>query len=233
MAVPVAEVVAEHYKTPGADVLLLSELGDRLIELGAWPAADEKRPLHDVVKASKGVVMVRKENSPSFIPIVLEGDEARAMAAIADHEKRRLLSGLARPVLFAFTREIPLGDKMFLEFGTKTTFHVGEEPPPEAKVVDEEFRSPGLAVSDLGQVPVAELEKLELNIRAWCERHSVAFTDLMKPRRSPARAPLAAAVATAARPGSALERLYAAQPVDIASRLSIPMDIALTLSRLP
>ena len=101
--------------------------------------------------------------------------------------------------------------------------------------VDADLRLPGVDAADIDGLDAATAGDLEARIRAWCDRHQIDAASLVRLRRrhgKPAEATTAAAPGRAGA-SSALERLYEAQEPHIAKRLTVPIDIALVLSRIP
>lgn len=222
-------LVKEHYKDPDAEILLLSNIGMKLTKQGLWPPANDKRTLFDAAQDTPGVTPVRDHQARSFIPVVLEGDEPRAIKAIDAHKIRFVMRSYPRALLLAFTLEIADGQIMSLKLGPKITYQGGPTLEEGTLRVDDDLRLPGLDIFDLPSLSDDEIEKLATNIRAWCERHQVNQSDLV---RTQTRKPEPAAVPAASN-SSALERLYAAQLPEVAKKLIVPIDIALALSRLP
>ncbi|AMK26129.1 hypothetical protein [Sphingobium sp. TKS] len=221
-------LVEEHYKDPKAGLLLLSQIGMQLTEAGLWPSAHDKRTLYDAVEATAAVKAVRDDDAKSFIAVVLAGDEQRAIRAIDDRRKRHFLRGLPRALLLAFTLATPQDQIMSVLIGHKITYSVGPELAEGAIRVDEDLRLPGLTVMDIAALGDEEVEQIDTRVRAWCERHNIDPASLA---RMPAK-PGPPAPAPSFKGSSALERLYAAQDPDVAKRLTVPIDIALALSRM-
>lgn len=226
----IRKLVEEHYADGEAGILLLSDIGMRLTEENHWPPANDKRTLYEAAKATQGIALVRDESAKSFIAVVNEGDEQRAIRAIADRHKRFFLRGLPRAFLLAFTLDVAEGHVMTVRLGPRISYLTGTAPEEGTIIVDQDLRLPGLDAINLSELPDADVEKLDTNIRTWCERHHVDPASLARVDRRLAKASLPPA---APRQSSALERLYAAQEPEIAKRLSVPIDIALALSRMP
>jgi hypothetical protein len=136
---------------------------------------------------------------------------------------------LPRALLLAFTLDLPEGQKIFVQLAPRVSYIVGQDGGGgDAIAVDPDLRLPGLDLDQLDAQMAQGAEQLEGKIREWCTRHQLEPQTLARKSHpaAPSRQP-------ATKPASALERLYAAQEADVAKRLSIPLDIALTLSRLP
>lgn len=226
----IKRLVEEHYADAEADVLLLSNLGMRLTKAGLWPPPNDNRQLIEAAEATTDVTVVRDETAKSFITIVRTGDEQRAVRAIANRQKRYFLRGLPRALLLAFTLDMAEGQVMALRLGPKITYIGGPAAEEGSIVVDQDLRLPGLDALDVTALSETDVERLETNIKAWCERHEVDPASLIRlhSKSGAAKAPVVAPAQS-----SALERLYAAQEPDVAKRLSVPIDIALALSRMP
>jgi hypothetical protein len=222
-------LVEEHYKAPEAEILLLSNLGMKLSKAELWPPAHDKHTLYDAVAATPGVRLVRDEEAKSFIIVVLAGDEQRAVRAIEDRRKRYFLRGLPRALLLAFTLDVAAGQIMSVRLDRKISYHGGAELGEGSVLVDDDLRLPGLDAIDITALSETDVEKLDTSIRAWCERHQIDPASLARiPVKPGATPPVATPMVS-----SALERLYAAQDPDVAKRLTVPIDIALALSRIP
>ncbi|MBO9579656.1 MAG: hypothetical protein J7498_02045 [Sphingobium sp.] len=227
----ITTLVEEHYAEAGANILLLSNIGMRLTKQGRWPPANDKRTLYEVAEATPGIALIRDEIAKSFIAVVKVGEEQRAISAITDRHKRFFLRGLPRAFLLAFTLDTAEGQVMAVRLGPKISYLAGPNVEDGTIIVDEDLRLPGLDAINLADLPDADVEKLDTNIREWCDRHHIDPSSLARvDHRSPSKAAPAPA---APKQSSALERLYAAQDPDVAKRLSVPIDIALTLSRMP
>jgi hypothetical protein len=226
----IASIVAEHYQQGEQRLLMLSNLGARLSKLGHWPLPPgDKRTLFDVVEAVPKVSVVVDPESKSFIAVVPAGQEKLAHDAIAARRHLYFLRGLPRALLLAFTLDLAEGQKIFVQLAPRVSYIVGQDAGvADAIVVDPDLRLPGLDVDQLDAQALQSAEQLEGKIREWCARHQLEPQTLARKPR-----PAASTRQPATKPSSALERLYAAQEPDEAKRLSIPLDIALTLSRLP
>ncbi len=225
----IAKRVAAHYATHGAPVLLLSDLGFQLKEAGIWPASGDTRSLRDAVAATPGVHIVQDPDARSFLAVVREGDEQRAREAIDKRHRLAFLRGLPRPVILAFTLEVPQGQAMHLQLTPRPSFVTGTEAVPDGfHLIDPELRMPGLDIEDLSALTLDQAGALEDRIRRWLSQHGIDPANLGSHRTSTAVQPAAAS----RREISALDRLLAAQEPDVARRMTVPLDIAVTLSRL-
>jgi hypothetical protein len=226
----IAAIVTEHYQPGQRRPLMLSNIGARLSKLNHWPLpAGDKRTLLEIVEAMPQVSVVVDQASKSFIAVVPAGQEQLAHDAIAARRHLYFLRGLPRALLLAFTLDLADGQQMYVQLGPRVTYVAGPDAGgPDAILVDADLRFPGLEITQLDAQAVEGAPELEDKIRQWCARHNLDPETLARKIRpaSPAKPP-------AAKTASALERLYAAQDADVAKRLAIPLDIALTLSRLP
>lgn len=234
----ILKLVKEHYARE-EHVLLLSHLGKALKDLKLWPIeSDGRSALHDIIDDVEGVTVIRDDDAPSFILVTLTGDEARGRAAIEDHKRRVFLRTLPRALLLAFTLDLAEGQVMSVNLDGRLSYQGGPEVAAGHTPVDEEFRRPGLDVREIRDLRPSDVVDLEAKVRGWCRRYGVAPESLAKKqvewarRLREARTELAPPP-PAPDPGNALERLYAAQDPAQVQFLRIPMDLALTLSRLP
>lgn len=229
----ILKLVEEHYAGSSPEVLLLSNLGIRLRKEAVWPPPNDTRSLLQAVEAINGIQVVRDDSAESFIAIVLQGDEARANRAIESRRKRRYLRGLPRAFLLAFTIEIASGQVMTVRLGRKITYHVTSAAEQGTIIVDDELRLPGLNTEDIADLSDGEVEDLERKIKEWCTRNGVDPESLTRFDRHSMRQPSAPETFRQSGPlGSALDRLFAAQPPEVAKRLNVPIDIAIVLSKI-
>lgn len=225
----IAEKVEAHYADDKAPLLLLSALGFRLKEDGIWPAAGESRPLRDIVGTTPGLRIIPDPEARSFLAVVRQGDEQRARDEIERRHRLAFLKNLPRPVLLAFTLQLPENEAVHLQLTPRASFVTGNNGAPEGFLpVDPELRMPGLNVDDLRELTQEQIEALGDTIRRWCERHGLDPAALSAHRDNPGMK----SISTTKRDVSALDRLLAAQSPDVARRMTIPIDIAVALSRL-
>jgi hypothetical protein len=226
----IAAIVAEHYEPGHQRPLMLSNVGARLSKLNHWPlATGDKRTLLEIVEAMPQVSVVIDPASKSFIAVVPAGQEQLAHDAIAARRHLYFLRGLPRALLLAFTLDLADGQQMYVQLGPRVTYVAGPDAgDPDAILVDADLRLPGLDITQLDAQAVAGAAELEDKIKQWCARHHLEPEMLARKVR-----PASSTRPPVAKTANALERLYAAQDPDVATRLAIPLDIALTLSRLP
>ena len=224
----ILSLVTEHYQPGTTSVLMLSNVGARLGNEGKWPLADDPRTLIEVAEKVNGITLVRDPDALSFIALVPIGQEELAHNAIANRKSRQFLRGLQRAVLFAFCLAVEDGQIVSLKLQPAPGYHVGSEVKSGYVLVDADLRMSGQSFENLDQLDASIVSALESKIRAWCERHSLTPESLVyRTRSTPQYLPMVPQKSGS----SALERLYQAQVPEVASRLIIPIDIALILSR--
>jgi hypothetical protein len=228
----VKEHVAAHYA--GSEVpLLLSELGKELRAEGRWPT-NETRSLAEIVEGlGPDITIVRDPETPAYVIVVPADKKHLAEQAIEQRHSQRFLANLARPVLLAFCVKTEASQAVHLRTTTPFRYHVGEPPDePGFVCVEPEFRSLGIFVRELQSLSPGDSKRLAENITRWARSHDIAVQSLfhgtkVQSKSDNSRVPLPQKVE------NALARLYAAQPPGLASRMVVPLDIALYLSRLP
>ncbi|MBY5812042.1 MULTISPECIES: hypothetical protein [Rhizobium] len=224
----IKERVTEHYQDSGAGLLLLSDLGSELTALKIWPSPTEKRSLREIVEAVEGISV---RNDGAFIAVMPKGLEQHADDVIAQRRELTFLKSLPRALLLAFTIVPKKGEVVSVRIGEKLVYETGPTHSEGMTPVDEDLRIPGLDVSD-PSLAHERLKTLDQNIRTWCTRHAIDPADLVHSRPRILSKKQTSVSLTAAH-GNALERLYAAQDPEVARKLSVPIDIALVLSRMP
>lgn len=220
--------VAAHYSKADAGVLLLSQLGAQLTKDGHWPPLNDGRTLTEVVDETDNLSLVRDENAKAFIAIVPAGSEHIAEAAIESRHKRIFLRDVSRALLAAFTIQVEPGKHVYVYLEPKLRFTVSKENDQDGILIDTDLRTPEIDASDIRNLELEDIARLDANIREWCERHGVehaAITWRHERQDTPT-------IVEDPRTSNGLERLYAAQEPSIAKRLVIPFDIAIELSRM-
>lgn len=220
--------VRDHYSDADAKVLLLSQLGKKLKDEGHWPPQNDSRTLTEIVEETAGVSLVRDENAKAFIAIVLAGSEQIANDAIEERHKRIFLRDVSRALLAAFTIEVDPKKNVYVHLKPKLKFSVDAQEVPDAILVDAKLRTPGLDVSDIRDLALDDVTRLDSNIRTWCNRHDVDFRAITWKQERPDTL----AETEDSQASNGLERLYAVQDPGLAKRLVIPFDIAIELSRM-
>jgi hypothetical protein len=220
------KIVGEHYEKD-CSPLLLSDLGHDLRELNLWPAKGQNgKSLREYIEAANDpdLLIVRDKNSPAYVAVTTAATKqiveawierrSQATAAIPD------IDALPRSVLLAFCVQTESGQHVFLR---KTApFKYGVTSPENADreqdiEVEDRYRRPGLKLSTLSEMSASDRLDLQTRIAAWSRDKNTPIDLFYKPA-SKKRA-------------NALERLLAAQPPGVASKIVIPGDIALLLSR--
>jgi hypothetical protein len=228
-------LVEAHYADENASLLLLSHVGKMLSDAGLQPEPNDRRSLRQIVENIADLSVVRDPEAAAFIAVVRKGDEKRAEDAIVERHQRHFLRGLPRALLLAFTLELAQGQTISLQLTPKIAYQAGPTVGEGWIEVDSDLRLSGVDATDIDALDAATARDFEARIRAWCDRHQVDPASLVRLRRrhgKPAEASSPEATG-AAGPSSALERLYEAQEPHIAKRLTVPIDIALVLSRIP
>ncbi|HTK34949.1 MAG TPA: hypothetical protein VL358_06625 [Caulobacteraceae bacterium] len=225
-ATQVKALVLEHYKT--AEVpLLLAALGTELRKRELWPPPGQQRTLASAIEgADDSLLIIRDPQTPTYMAVATLDTRSVVESAIAERSQKRFLSELARPILLAFCKE---GDrKIFVRREPPFRYYVGEPPDvAECVEVSDDYRMPGLYVDDPAQIPGDVALELAKRVRAWAADNSLNIENFFSEQREAPKATKAPSRATA------LERLLAAQPSGVASRMVVPLDIAVQLSRQP
>lgn len=136
------------------------------------------------------------------------------------------LEDIALPVLLAFCidkRDQPIYVRRFRPF----KYEVGILSPERASefvLVEPEYRRPGLRVDRLQSLPLNDRRDLDGRIQKWASVHGLQMDQFSRLDQDDKE------VADTGK--TALDRLLAAQPPDVAQRLMIPADIAQILARI-
>lgn len=223
--------VEKHYASTDRP-LLLSELGQHLRQAGGWPPDGEARPLAEIVQAlAPRLSLVRDPKARAYAIVVPAGKENLAKSAIEQRHKFQLLRSLPRSILLAFCVQAPAATDIYLRLEPPHRYVVGDKPDDPTYVpIEAEYRSPGLFLGADRHVAPEDAKRLMEGIESWAQRHDVQLDKLTGPNKGTGPAAL---VASPTKHTSALERLYAAQAPDISSKMMVPFDIAMVLSRLP
>jgi hypothetical protein len=208
--------------------LLLSTFGKILRREKLWPIDGETRSLASVIAdLAPDLVLTRDPDAEAFVVITPKGKEEIAVQAIERRQDLNLLKRLPRAVLLAFCAQTP--DAVYLRCRPPYRYSIDERPPDEGYIrVDPEFRMPGVFLDESRNLSPPNTQRLMHGVRRWAARHNIDLKSMASERPS-AVAQVAAEQKQAA---NALERLYQAQPPEWRDRLVVPVDIALTLSRL-
>lgn len=232
-------LVKEHYEK-GGNTLLLSDLGLLVAESKLRPDDGDRRSLREIAEAVPDLSLISDEDSNSYIIVVMKGDEARAEAALVERHQRRFLRRLPRALLLAFTLDMADGQKMAVQLQPKLVFQGGPEVAEGWIEIDADLRLPGMDVGSVQELDAKSVKELESRIRAWCDRRKIDPESLSRSPAGPRKAERLYRSTHAhysdSQPGgvtlTALERLYQAQEPEIARRMTIPIDIALVLTRM-
>ena len=219
------QIVAAHYERDSSP-LLLSDLGDTLRKRNLWPSVDaDRKTLRQAIEEARdpNLLIVRDRNAPAYVAVTTEAAKkvveqfidrrAQTASAIPD------LDALPRAVLLAFCVRPESGKTVFLRTVPPFKYEVAERIDEDSHhffPVDERYRRPGLKLTDLSELSASDRLDLQTKIAAWSRDNGINLEDFYSFRKKHA---------------NALERLLAAQPREVASKIMIPGDIALILSR--
>jgi hypothetical protein len=224
--------VRAHYaatRTP----LLLSNLGAEIEKENAWPTDRGQRNLKQLIleTCSPDLDIVRDKRSPAYIAVVTPDIRADVEAQIAQRFGENevvpvRLEDVVKPVLLAFC--INVDDKpVYVKRTAPFRYEVGSVPDDRMGdyiVVEREYRRPGLRIDHPHLLPHNDRKDLENRIQRWATAHGVQMEQFSRLDQEEKE------VSDGGR--TALDRLLAAQPSDVAARLMIPADIAQILSRI-
>lgn len=225
-------MVRSHYAKNRAP-LLLARLGAELDQAGAWPSDRGQRTLKQLIKdyAAPDLEVVCDKRSPAYIAVVTPDVREQVLAQINERSVGSAtgavrLEDIARPVLLAFcvdTHDQPVYIRRTRPF----KYEIGNILPDRASefvLVEPEYRRPGLRIERLQSLTLTDRRDLERRIQQWATIHGLhmdQFSTLTQDDNE--------GVDTKQ---TALDRLLAAQPADVAQRLMIPADIAQILTRI-
>ena len=228
----IKERVRDHYaanRTP----LLLSHLGAEIGERDEWPTDRGQRSLKQLITetCAPDLQIVWDRRSPAYIAVVTPEVRADVEAHIADRFAGKdavpvRLEEIVRPVLLAFCVNAP-NQPVYIKRTKPFRYEVGSIPPDRATdyiLVEPEYRRPGLRIDNPHLVPLSDRKDLESLIQRWAAVHGVQveqFSRINQDQKEPLETGR-----------TALDRLLAAQPPDVAQRIMIPADIAQILSRI-
>ena len=224
-------IVQEHYaktRTP----LLLSHLGSRIEKEQLWPDDRGQRSLKQLIEACRpDLDIVFDKRSPAFVAVVtpdIKNDvEEQIAARLGEKETTPVrLEDLARPILLAFCINVQ-NQPIYIRRTKPFRYDVGTIPPDgesEYVVVEPEYRRPGLRIDNLNQITLTDRRDLENRIQKWATVHGLDAEQFSRLGQDDKEMPDAGK--------TALDRLLAAQPPDVAQRMMIPADIAQILSRI-
>jgi len=224
--------VRAHYaamRTP----MLLAHLGTAIEKDQEWPTDRGQKSLKQLIveTCSPDLQIVFDKRSPAYVAVVTPDIRADVEAQIADRlgEKETVpvrLEELARPILLAFCVNVQ-NQPVYIRRIRPFRYEVGSIPTERATeyvVVEPEFRRPGLRIEHPHLLPLSERRDLEGLIQKWAVIHGLEIEQFSRLEQDDKEAPESGK--------TALDRLLAAQPSDVAQRLLIPADIAQVLSRI-
>jgi hypothetical protein len=227
------EIVQGHYTINRAP-LLLSRLGAEIEKAQLWPEDRAQRSLKQLIEETCGpdLQIVRDKLSPAYVAVVTPEVREQVEAQIAErpNESERTalrLESIARPVLLAFCIDVK-NQPVYVRRIRPFRYEVGTVPSDrisEYVLVDSEYRRPGLRIDNLSALSQNDKRDLESLIQKWAAVHGMGvdqFSKLDQEEREGVE-----------KGRTALDRLLAAQPDDIAQRILIPADIAQILTRIP
>jgi hypothetical protein len=225
-------IVREHYartRTP----LLLAHLGVRIEKEQLWPEDRGQHSLKQLIKERCGseLAIIFDKRSPAYVAVVTPDVRADVEAQMAERlgEKDTIpvrLEELARPVLLAFCINVQ-NQNVYIRRARPFRYEIGQIPAENASeyvLIEQEYRKPGLRIEHLNTLSMSDRHDLQNLIQKWALVHSLDVAQFSRQEQEEKEATEVGK--------SALDRLIAAQPPDIANRLLVPADIALVLSKL-
>jgi hypothetical protein len=225
-------IVRAHYERTRAP-LLLSHLGAEIERRQLWPEERGQRNLKQLISETcePELQIVRDKRSPAYIAVVTPDVRAEVEDQIAKRTPVQQsiqirLEDLARPILLAFCIDVQ-NQPVYVRRVPPFRYEVGAIPQDrisEHILVDAEYRRPGLRLDHPQQLPSADKHDLENRIQKWAMAHGVDLKQFMRTEEPAGSQPEDG--------HTALDRLLAAQPRDIAERMLIPADIAQILTRI-
>ncbi len=228
----ITAMVRAHYAT-NRTPLLLARLGTDLDKADAWPSDRGQRNLKQLIKdcAAPDLDIIWDKRSPAYIAVVTPDVRDAVLAQIEERLSYNKtvavrLEDIARPVLLAFcidTHDQPV----YVRRSRPFRYEIGNLIPDHASEfvhVEPEYRRAGLRIDRLQSLPLSDKRDLEGRIQKWASAHDLQMEQFSRLDGDDKE------VADSGK--TALDRLLAAQPQDIAQRLMIPADIAQILARI-
>jgi hypothetical protein len=228
----VKAMVRAHYaatRTP----MLLAHLGSAIEKERAWPSDRGQRGLKQLITDTCGpdLQVVFDKRSPAYVAVVTPDVRADVEAQIASRLGNKetvlvRLEDLARPVLLAFCLNVQ-NQPVYIRRIRPFRYEVGSIPVERAAeyvVVEPEYRRPGLRIEHPHPLPLNDRRDLEGLIQKWAAVHGLEIEQFSRLEQGEKEVPEIGK--------TALDRLLAAQPSDVAQRLLIPADVAQILSRI-
>lgn len=224
-------MVRAHYAATRKP-LLLAKVGKEIEELKAWPSDRGKRSLKQLIIDTCGpdLQIISDKRSPAYIVVVTPDVRADVETQIAERMGDKdlvpmRLEDIARPVLLAFCVNVQ-NQPVYIRRARPFRYEVGTIPSDRAAeyiMVEVEYRRPGLRIEHPHLLSLSDRRDLENLIQKWASVHGVQADQFSKLDQDEKQVPDGK---------SALDRLIAAQPHDIAQRLLIPADIAQILTKI-
>jgi hypothetical protein len=224
--------VRAHYAA-GRTPLLLAHLGSDLDKAGAWPSDRAQRSLKQLIKDCAGpeLDIVWDKRSPAYVAVVTPDVREAVLEQIQNRLENNKplaarLEDIARPVLLAFCIDAR-DQSVYVRRSRPFKYEIGNLPTDRASEfihVEPEYRRPGLRIDHLQSLPVSDRRDLEGRILKWASVHGIQIEQFSRLDQDEKE------VCDTGK--TALDRLLAAQPQDVAQRLMIPADIAQILSRI-
>jgi hypothetical protein len=228
----ITAMVRTHYATNHTP-LLLAHLGTDLDKADAWPSDRGQRSLKQLIKdcTAPDLDIVWDKRSPAYVAVVTQDVRAAVLAQIEERLGNNKtiavrLEDIVRPVLLAFcidTHDQPV----YVRRSRPFRYEIGNLSPDRASEfvhVEPEYRRAGLRVDRLQSLPLSDKRDLEGRIQKWASVHGLQLEQFSRLDQDEKE------VADSGK--TALDRLLAAQPPDVAQRLMIPADIAQILARI-
>jgi hypothetical protein len=228
----IKETVRTHYaanRTP----LLLAHLGTEIEKRDEWPTDRGQRNLKQLITetCTPDLQIVWDRRSPAYIAVVTPDVRADVEAQIADRlaDKDAVparLEEIVKPVLLAFCVNVQ-NQPVYVKRTRPFRYEVGNIPPDRATdyiLVEPEYRRPGLRIDHPNLLSLSDRKDLESLIQRWAAVHGVQVEQFSRVYQDEKE--------TLEAGRTALDRLLAAQPPDVAQRVMIPADIAQILSRI-
>jgi hypothetical protein len=213
--------------------LLLSNLGAEIEKEDLWPTDRGRRNLKQLIVDTcvPDLEIVRDKHSPAYIAVVTPDVRADVEAQIAQRLGANdvapvRLEDVVKPVLLAFCINVE-DQPVYVKRTRPFRYEVGGVPADRTSdyiIVEPEYRRPGLRIDHPHLLAHNDRKDLENLIQRWATVHSVQMEQFSRLGQEEKE------VSEGGR--TALDRLLAAQPSDVAQRIMIPADIAQILSRI-
>ena len=212
----ITSIVRAHYACNRMP-LLLAHLGAEIEKENAWPTDRNHRSLKQLLTDYGGpdLEIVRDKRSPAYIAVVTPDVRAQVEEQIAQRVSGEAVSvrleEISRPVLLAFCVQVHSDAPVYVRRSRPFRYQVGSVLPEEASdfvIVESEFRRPGLRVDRPDLLALADRRDLESRIQRWAVVHDLKVDQFSKHDQNDKE--------TADSGKTALDRLLAAQPQDVA-----------------